>query len=294
MASIAFIGLGHMGKPMVANLVKAGHVVRVFDISEEAMHQSQQDGGRPCESVKTAVIDADVVFTMLQTGEQVHKVCLDEEGIFATIKTGALYLDTSSIAVSQARALHEKAKTQQIAMCDAPVSGGVSGAENGALTIMVGGSDAHFNLAKPYLQILGKRIIHAGAPGTGQAAKICNNLILGISMIAVSEAFNLAEKTGLGAKKLFEISSQASGQCWAMTSYCPVPGIIDHVPSNQDYEAGFMSQMMLKDLCLSQTAAKNNQVQTPLGAQATALYQRFVDEGNGELDFSAIINMLKV
>lgn len=292
MSKIAFIGLGHMGSPIAENLVKAGHQLAVFDVNAEAMSRLESQGATACQSVAQAVNDAQFVFTMVQTGEQVQQICLGEQGVFAHLHPEAVYIDCSSIDVDTCQALHQQAQTQNIQMLDAPVSGGVAGAQAASLTVMVGGAESAFQQAQPILASMGKKIIHAGEAGRGQAAKICNNMILGISMIAVSEAFALAEKLGLAADKLFEISSNASGQCWAMTSYCPYPGLVDNVPSNNNYQPGFTSTMMLKDLRLSQDAARSVHAKTPMGAEATAVYAQYVAQGHGDIDFSGIIQLL--
>ena len=292
MAKIGFIGLGHMGNPMVKNLLAAGHKVTVYDMSVEAILSLKQHGAISANNAQAVCKEADVIFTMVQTGEQVSELCLGEEGIFQTIPKNALYIDSSSIDINISRIIHNTAEQANIAMLDAPVSGGVAGAKAATLTIMVGGSDKHFKQAKPYLQNLGQHIIHAGPSGSGQAAKICNNMLLGISMIGVCEAFNLAEKLGLDSKKLFEISSKSSGQCWSMTSYAPVPGLVENSPANNAYQPGFTAKMMLKDLLLSQKAAQSNHTATPLGSAATALYELYVDHGNDMVDFSGIIQFL--
>jgi len=255
MQCIAFIGLGHMGHPMVINLLKAGYPVKVYDIAPEAIQSLVKEGAVAADSIKDVVKDADVVITMLQTGEQVLATCLDDNGVFAHSNKNALYIDSSSIAINATRELHEAAQKINLAMVEAPVSGGVKGAEAAALTIMVGGTEQNYQRAKTILENLGKLVIHAGAAGCGQVAKICNNMILGVSMIASCEAFKLGEKLGLDPKKFFDIVSNASGQCWSITSYCPVPDILDNVPSNSNYQPGFTSAMMLKDLNLSQDAA---------------------------------------
>lgn len=291
MTRIGFIGLGHMGNPMVVNLLKK-YEVAVYDISQKAVAALEKSGAIPCNDIASVVKDAEVVITMLQTGQQVKDVCLEKNGLFDNIAANSLYIDSSSIDINTSRFIHECAKKQNIAMVDAPVSGGVTGAKNATLTFMVGGEEQNHLRAKLILENLGKRIIYAGPAGNGQAAKICNNMILGISMIGVSEAFILGKKLGLDPKTFFEISSNASGQCWSMTSYCPMPGILEHVPSNNNYEAGFAATMMLKDLQLSQSAAQQVNASTPLGAEATALYSLFVNNGFGELDFSGIIKML--
>ncbi len=292
MFKVGFIGLGHMGHPMVVNLLRAGHAVKVFDVLPEVVDLLVKEGALGARSVAEVVDDMDYVVSMLQTGEQVLEVCLGSKGIFENMPKNALYIDSSSIDINVTHQLHTEAKKQGVAMVDAPVSGGVKGAKACTLTIMVGGDDEHFELAEKLLSDLGKKIIHAGPKGHGQAVKICNNMILATSMIAVCEAFNLGKKLGLDPKKFYEITSQASGQCWAMTGNCPVPDIIDDVPANHHYQAGFTAAMMLKDLNLSQKAAQSVSANTPLGVKSTALYQAFVDRDHGELDFSGIIKML--
>jgi 3-hydroxyisobutyrate dehydrogenase len=290
---IGFIGLGHMGHPMVRQLLANHHPVTVFDVAPVAIDALTAHGAKAAASPAEVAANTDVVFTMLQTGEQVVDVCSGEQGIFAQAKRGLLYIDSSSIDVAMTRQLHRQAQAHGIAMLDAPVSGGVVGAAQASLTIMVGGANEAFQQALPILQCVGKTIIHAGAAGNGQVAKICNNLILGISMIAVSEAFTLAEQLGLDAQTFFQISRQSSGECWAMTHYCPVPGVLPDVPANHEYQPGFTAAMMLKDLRLSQTAASDVHLDTPLGARASELYRAFNESGHGQLDFSAIIQMLK-
>jgi 3-hydroxyisobutyrate dehydrogenase len=288
---IGFVGLGHMGTPMVLNLLKHQHAVKVYDVVPSAITKLAGHGATPTQSLAEVAKDVDVIITMLQTGEQVSDVCLSDDGLFANAKAETLFLECSSIDVTTARNLEEIAKGRHFTMLDAPVSGGVSGAEKATLTFMVGGRESVFNRAKPIFECMGKAIIHAGPSGTGQAAKICNNMILGISMIAISEAFVLGDKLGLSPEKLFEISSQASGQCWSMTSYCPVPGLVPASPSNRDYQPGFTAAMMLKDLRLSQQMAQTVNAATPLGAEATAVYSLFNNLGFDQLDFSAIIQL---
>ncbi|SUB00494.1 2-hydroxy-3-oxopropionate reductase [Pannonibacter phragmitetus] len=293
MASVGFIGLGNMGGPMAANLVRAGHAVKGFDLSPEAKAQLEAAGGKAVASVAEAVRDADAVVSMLPAGKHVRAVYTGEEGVLASARPGTLLIDSSTIDVDSARAVAQAAASAGMVMVDAPVSGGTGGAAAGTLTFMVGGEDAAFERAKPFLEVMGKTIVHAGGSGTGQAAKICNNMILGISMIAVSEAFNLAERLGLDAQKLFDISSTASGQCWSLTSYCPVPGPVPSSPANRDYQPGFAAQMMLKDLKLSQEAAQSSGAATPLGAQAAALYALFCNSGHSGTDFSGIVRFLR-
>ncbi|WP_349360462.1 3-hydroxyisobutyrate dehydrogenase [Stappia sp.] len=293
MATIGFIGLGNMGGPMAANLVKAGHTVHGLDLSAEARARLEEAGGKAVESLAEAVSQADVVVTMLPAGTHVRKVYCGEDGVLAHARPGTLMIDSSTIDVDSARAVAAAADAAGMKMVDAPVSGGVAGAAGGTLTFMVGGPEAAFEAAKPYLDIMGKTIVHAGGAGNGQAAKICNNMILGISMIAVSEAFVLAERLGLDHQKLYDISSTASGQCWSLTSYCPVPGPVPASPANRDYQPGFAAGMMLKDLKLAQEAAHASGASTPLGAEATALYNLFCNAGEDGTDFSGIIRFLR-
>lgn len=293
MRKIGFIGLGHMGRPMVKHLLAAGFEVQVFDVVPVAVQACIEMGAKAVDKPGDVARGAEVVFTMLQTGAQVTSVCQGIDGVFAQLNNEALYIDTSSIDIATSRSLHTECQQRGIAMLDAPVSGGVAGAENASLTIMVGGEAAHFESATRYLETLGKRIVHTGPAGTGQAAKICNNMILGISMIAVSEAFVLAEQLGLSPEKLFDVVSNASGQCWSLTSYCPAPGLVPTSPANNHYQPGFTAQMMLKDLQLSQDAARHSNITTPLGAAATELYTQFNNSGNAQIDFSGIIKMLR-
>jgi len=294
MKTIGFIGLGHMGTPMAKNLLKNGYNLKVFDLSDAAIKDLAQAGAIPAASPAEIAKDSNIVITMLQTGDQVSQCCLDEKGIFNNLnKPDALFIDSSSIDVIESRKLHEQAKSKNIAMLDAPVSGGVAAAAAATLTFMVGGDVEDFKKAKPILSAMGKNIIHAGRDGNGAAAKICNNMLLAISMIGVSEAFVLAEKLGLDSKKLHEISSKASGECWSLTHYCPAPSVMPDVPSSNDYKPGFTANMMLKDLNLSRKAASSSGANTPLGKLAAELYQKYVDEGNGEIDFSGIFKMLE-
>lgn len=293
MATIGFIGLGNMGGPMAANLVKAGHQVQGFDLSEDAKGKLAEAGGTACGSAVEAIAGAEVVVTMLPAGRHVEGVYLGEDGLIAAAKAGTLFIDSSTIDVATARKVAVAAEAAGMAMVDAPVSGGVGGATAGTLTFMVGGPDAAFAAARPYLDVMGKTIVHAGGAGNGQAAKICNNMILGISMIGVSEAFVLAEKLGLDHQKLFDIASTASGQCWSLTTYCPVPGPVPTSPANRDYQAGFTADMMLKDLKLAQDAANVSGANSPLGAEAAQIYGLFSGEGSGSVDFSGIVRFLR-
>jgi len=293
MARIAFVGLGNMGGPMAQNLVKAGHDVHGYDISLDAVGKLVAAGGTAAGMPGAAAADAEIVVTMLPSGAEVRETYLGPDGIVGKAKPGTLLIDSSTIDVETARDVAAAAEARGLLMVDAPVSGGVGGAQAATLTFMVGGAEEAFEKAKPILAAMGRTIVHAGGPGTGQAAKICNNMILGISMIAVSEAFVLAEKLGLDAQKLFDISSKSSGQCWSMTAYCPVPGPVPSSPANRDYQAGFTAVMMLKDLRLSQEAAKAAGARTPLGAGASAIYEHYVDSGEGGRDFSGIIRFLR-
>ena len=290
MSTIAFIGLGNMGLPMALNLKKAGHDVRGFDVTERAHAAGLDAGLAMAGTVGEAVVECDAVVTMLPNGGIVGKVYAD---VIAAAKPGTLFIDCSTIDVASARSVAATAGEAGFVMVDAPVSGGVGGATQGTLTFMVGGEQAGFDAAQPILDVMGKNIFHAGPSGNGQAAKICNNMILGISMIAVSEGFALGEKLGVDAQTLFDISSTASGQCWSMTSYCPAPGPVPTAPSNNDYKPGFAAAMMLKDLKLAQDAAQAAGQSTPLGAAAEALYQMMEQKGEGGTDFSGIIKMLK-
>jgi 3-hydroxyisobutyrate dehydrogenase len=293
MARIGFIGLGHMGLPMAQNLLKAGHQVEGVDVNAAAVEKLKASGGVPVEFAKVAAARADVVITMLPAGQQVREVYLGPNGIIENANEGTLLIDCSTIDVETARAVATEAEKKGLLMLDAPVSGGVGGASAGTLTFMVGGSERAFVRAETILQKMGKTIVHAGGAGTGQAAKICNNMILGISMIAVSEAFVLAEKLGLDHQKLFDISSKSSGQCWSMTSYCPVPGPVPASPANREYAAGFTAAMMLKDLKLSQEAAKAAGAKTALGADAERIYSAYVASGEAGKDFSGIIRFVR-
>src|ERR1700688_169911 len=293
MAQIGFIGLGNMGLPMARNLIKAGHPVCGYDVNAAALDKFSAAGGISVRSLDVASMGVDLVITMLPAREQVREVYLAQGGVLASAKPGTLLIDCSTVDVETARAVAAAANVNELEMLDAPVSGGVAGAEAGTLTFMVGGGDRAFARARPVLEAMGKIIIQAGAAGSGQAAKICNNMILGISMIAVCEAFVLAEKLGLDPHKLFEIASQSSGQCWSMTSYCPIPGPVPTSPANRDYQPGFTAAMMLKDLRLAQEAARSAGASTPLGAEPAALYGLYVGNGFGGRDFSGIIRFLR-
>src|SRR6516162_2097374 len=273
MATIGFIGLGNMGAPMVANLVKAGHRVTGFDLVTGKAEALANNGCRAAKTAAEAAAAGEILITMLPAGPDVRSVYLGDGGVLAHVRKGALLIDCSTIDVETARAVAAAAADARFDMLDAPVSGGVVGAETASLTIMVGGNVEAFERGRPILSAMGRTIVHAGPSGNGQAAKICNNMILGASMIAVCEAFSLAERLGLGAQTLFDISAKSSGQCWALTSYCPVPGPVPASPANRDYVAGFTAAMMLKDLRLAQQAAGACAAATPLGAAAAHLYQ---------------------
>ncbi|MDJ0942842.1 MAG: 3-hydroxyisobutyrate dehydrogenase [Kiloniellales bacterium] len=293
MAKIGFIGLGNMGLPMAKNLLAAGHAVTGFDVAAASLEAAAAAGITTAGSAAEAARGAEVVVSMLPAGQHVRAVYTGDGGVIAAAEPGALVIDSSTIDVAAAREVNRAAEAAGLEMLDAPVSGGIAGAEAGTLTFMVGGSDQAFARAQPLLDVMGKNVIHAGGPGTGQAAKVCNNMILGISMIALSEAFTLAEALGLGHRKLFEISSKASGSCWAMLNHLPVPGIVETSAANRDYKPGFSAAMMHKDLKLSQAAADQAGVATPLGAEAAALYTLFVNSGNEDLDYSAIVKLIK-
>jgi len=290
MPNIGFIGLGNMGGPMAANLVKAGDSVVGFDLVAAARQQSTQSGLEIAPSAKACVEKADVIVTMLPAGEHVRSVWSE---VLPSAKRGALFIDCSTIDVTSARAAHALAADRGIAALDAPVSGGVAGAKAATLTFMVGGSAEAFARGKPVLERMGKRVVHCGDAGNGQAAKICNNMILGASMIAVSEAFVLGEKLGLSHQALFDVASASSGQCWSLTSYCPVPGPVPASPANTGYKPGFAAALMLKDLKLAREAADAVHVKTAIGAHAAELYERFAQAGHSGTDFSGIINFVR-
>jgi len=290
MAGIAFIGLGNMGGPMAANLVKAGHKVTAFDLVAASRDQAKADGATTAESSVAAVKGADVVVTMLPAGK--HVISVWNEVVPAMAK-GALIIDCSTIDVGSAKQAHALAAKHGVGSIDAPVSGGTGGAKGATLTFMCGGDEKAFATAKPVLEKMGKKIVHCGGAGAGQAAKICNNMILGVSMIVVSEAFALAEKLGLSHQALFDVASTSSGQCWSLTSYCPVPGPVPASPANNDYRPGFAAALMLKDLTLAQDAANATGAATPLGKQAQEIYKEFDAAGNGGVDFSGVIRHVR-
>ncbi len=291
MATIGFIGLGNMGGPMAANLVKAGHQVKGYDLSQAAIDRLVEVGGSVAKDLKDAASDVEILITMLPAGEHVREVY--QKTVLEVAKSGSLLIDCSTIDVESSREVHAQASVAGMDMLDAPVSGGVTGAAAGTLAFMCGGSDNAFERAKPILDVMGANIVHAGAAGDGQAAKICNNMMLAIQMLSVCEGFALADKLGVDRQKLFDISAKASGQCWSLTTYCPVPGPVPTSPSNRDYQPGFTANMMLKDLRLANTAKAAVDGNTPLGEHALELYETFVEGGDGETDFSGIFKMLQ-
>jgi len=293
MARIGFIGLGHMGAPMARNLLKAGHTLKVFDLDSAAMAALTEAGAHAAADVAALVHGADAVVSMLPAGAHVEAAYGGDDGVIARAAAGTLVIDSSTIDVATARRLAARAADRGLALVDAPVSGGVAGAAAGTLTFMVGGEAPDFARARPILKAMGANIFHAGGAGNGQAAKICNNMLLGISMIGTAEAFTLAEKLGLDAQTFFDIASTASGQCWSMTSYCPVAGPVPTSPANNAYAPGFTAAMMLKDLRLAQEAAAHARAPAPLGSEAAALYGLMEAAGKDGLDFSAIIQLLR-
>ncbi|WP_084398752.1 3-hydroxyisobutyrate dehydrogenase [Henriciella aquimarina] len=293
MTKVAFIGLGNMGSGMCATLAKAGHEVKAFDLSTEAVRKAEEFGAIGAGSIADAVEGADVVVSMLPAGKHVHQVYFGEDGVAAHAGKGTLFIDCSTIAVEETRSAAQKAKEAGFLMVDAPVSGGTAAADAGTLTFMTGGPKEAFDRAKPLLDVMGKNVFHAGDAGNGQVAKIANNMLLGISMIGTCEAFNLAERLGLDAQTFFDISSTASGQCWSMTSYCPAPGPVPAAPSNRDYKPGFAVAMMLKDLRLAMGAGDDVRADIPLGNHAQQIYSRLDQDGYADLDFSGVMKRLR-
>jgi 3-hydroxyisobutyrate dehydrogenase len=293
MAKIGFIGVGNMGGPMAQNLIKDGHEVKAFDLVGQTLSRIVNAGAAQASSPADAASGVEAVVTMLPAGRHVSDVYTGSGGVLASIDSGTLLIDSSTIDVATSRAMHEAAADAGYDMLDAPVSGGVTGAEAGTLTIMCGGSAETFARAKPFLDVMGKNIFHAGGPGAGQAAKACNNMLLAINMIGISEAFNLSDALGLDRQTLFDIVGTASGGSWALSNYCPVPELVPTTPANKDYNPGFTGAMMLKDLKLSQDAAQSLDVSSPLGAAATMLFSMYCNEGSDGDDFSGIIRMLR-
>lgn len=292
MARIGFIGLGHMGLPMATNLLKQGHAVTGYDISPIACKAFEQVGGKTVHTVEAIALNQECIITMLQTGEQVLSLYTKDNSLFKKAAPDTLFIDCSTIDVESGKIFHQKAKEYQFHSLDAPVSGGVAGAVAAKLTFMVGGEKSTLEKAQAILKSMGSNIIYAGRATSGQAAKICNNMLLGISMIAVSEAFILAGKLGLSAKKLHEVVTHASGKCWVMDNYVPMPNVLDNVPANNDYQPGFTAAMMLKDLKLSQHTATTTGIHPALAKKATELYEQLNAAGKGNKDFSAIIQYL--
>lgn len=290
MATVAFIGLGNMGGGMAANLAKAGYEVRAFDLSEDALARAESKGCSRANGAAEAVRDAEAVVTMLPAGKHVAEVY--RSSVFGKAPTSAILIDCSTIDVDTARTVEKEAEAAGYTMVDAPVSGGIAAADAGTLTFMVGGSDEGFERARPILEQMGKAVIHAGDAGAGQAAKIVNNMLLGVTMAGTCEAFVLAQKLGLDPQVFFDISSKASGQSWSMTSYCPVPGVGPETPADRNYDGGFAAALMLKDLKLAMEAAQSVGAYTPMGGEAEELYERFVNRGGASKDFSAIIKMI--
>jgi 3-hydroxyisobutyrate dehydrogenase len=300
MATVGFIGLGNMGAPMAANLVKAGHSVTGYDLNPAALEALAKAGGKVAKTAADAVAGASVVITMLPAGEHVREVYLNQGGLIDVVKgtdvvkaTGPLLIDCSTIDVDSARTVTASAETAGLAMLDAPVSGGTAGAQNGTLTFMVGGTDEAFTRGKSVLEAMGKNIFHAGGPGAGQAVKICNNMMLAINMVGVSEGFLLARKLGLDWDKLHQICATATANSWALSNYCPAPGPVPAAPSNRDYAPGFAAALMVKDVKLSQAAAEAAGSPTPLAAMALGFYQQVVDAGDGGKDFSVVFRWLE-
>ena len=291
MARIGFIGLGNMGGGMAANLAKVGHDVRAFDLSEEALARARQAGCLPVDSADAAADGAEVVITMLPAGRHVESVYAD--AVFGAAPPGALLIDCSTIDVATARRVGEAAQAKGLRAVDAPVSGGIAAANAGTLTFMVGGSDAAFEEARPFLEDMGKSVFHVGASGAGQAVKMCNNLVLASTMIATCEAFALAEKLGLDPARFHEVASVSTAQSWSMNSYTPVPGVGAESPADRDYQGGFATALMLKDLRLAMQAASDAGANVPMGTRATELYERFDAAGQGAVDFSGIIRLLE-
>jgi len=292
MARIGFIGLGNMGLPMAKNLLDAGHSLTVFDLSEDAVADAVAAGAIGAEGAIAAAQGAEVVITMVPAGPHVKAIYLGEDGVIANVAEGTLLIDCSTIDVATAREVNRVASDAGLDMVDAPVSGGVGGAVAGTLTFMVGGSEEAFSRAQPILDVMGGRIVHCGGAGNGEAVKICNNMLLAISMIGTAETFALGRRLGLDDQVLFDVASTSSGRCWSLDTYCPVPGPVPTSPANKDYQPGFAADMMLKDLRLAKTAADDTSANTPLGVLSEQLYTQLSEAGHGGLDFSGIFKML--
>ena len=292
MAKIGFIGLGNMGLPMAKNLVSAGHDVSGFDLNDTALAELVAAGGTTAGSAAEAVSGATIVVTALPAARHVKGIYCGQGGILDAADKGTVFVDCSTIDTESAREVIAEAEERGQMMIDSPMSGGVGGATAGTLTFMVGGTDQAFEAAQPALTAMGKNILHAGGPGAGAAAKICNNMMLAIQMIAVAEGFSLAEKLGLDAQKLYDISSTATARCWSLNDYCPVPGPVPTSPANRDYEPGFAAALMLKDLKIAMEAAQGAGAVTPMGAQATQIYAMMDMAGQADLDFSGVIKFI--
>lgn len=290
MSNIGFIGLGNMGLPMAKNLVKAGHAVKAFDTVSDACIAASETGMTATSTAAEAASNVDFVITMLPSGPIMLSVF---KQTIPVVNKDTIFIDCSTVDVSSANKAHEMTNRAGLGCLDSPVSGGITGAEAGTLTLMIGGEEDTFNNAKNILNIIGGRLVHCGKGGAGQSAKICNNMLLGITMIGLSEAFVLAEKLGLDQQALFDVVSTSSGSCWSLINYCPVPGIGSTSPADNNYKPGFAAELMLKDLNLSQQAADETAAATPMGKRATEFYKEFVSEGLGEMDFSAVIQQLK-
>jgi 3-hydroxyisobutyrate dehydrogenase len=291
--NIGFIGLGNMGKGMALNLVKAGHNVNVYDINTEVVSYLNSKGCVGCSDILTLVSDVEVVISMLPEGSHVRDVYLNENGVIAHANKDTLLIECSTIDINTIKNVGEIATNKGMRIIDAPVSGGIVGADNGTLTFMVGGSEINFNSALSILSDMGKNVIHAGELGAGLAVKICNNMILGTTMIALAESFTMAKKLGLDQKKFFEISSKATGMSWAMLNHLPVANIIETSSANNNFKPGFAAEMMLKDLSLAQNAADSVNISTPIGLKALDMYKEFINQGKGSLDYSAIIKLIE-
>ena len=291
MATIGFIGLGNMGGPMARNLVNAGHAVKGFDLNEDALNYAVQCGVKAASSVAEAASDVEVVISMLPVGDNVRAVML-EQGAIEHAQAGALIIDSSTIDVESARAVHTAAEKAGLMMLDAPVSGGVIGADAGTLTFMCGGDKSAFERAKPVLKAMGANIVHCGGPGLGQVTKICNNMLSGINALAISEAFIMGEKLGVERQVLFDVISTSTGSSWMLTKACPLPGPVPSAASSNGYKPGFAAKLMLKDLRLSQAAAQSAGTPTPLGAAATAAFATLIAHGFGDMDTSSICKLL--
>jgi len=293
MATVGFVGLGNMGGPMARNLIKAGHSLKVFDLDEEKVNLAAQSGAQAAASIAEAVAGVEIVVSMVPEGRHVAEVYLGAGGVLSAAAPGTLLIDSSTIDVATAQAVHRAAAEAGFEMLDAPVSGGTTGAENATLTFMCGGSGRAFAKAKPLLQGMGRNLVHAGGPGLGQAAKICNNMLAGIAMVATAEMFVLGQRLGLEAKTLFDIVSTSSGQNWVLLHACPVPGVVPTSPANRDFKPGFAAALMAKDLRLAQAAARDTATATPLGAQASALFDLFANAGHGGTDSTGIIKLIR-